>query len=55
MMTLFTVQETADYLKTSKQQVRKMIREGLLPAIRVGIEWRISEEAIVHFLTHNAT
>ena len=41
MKELLTVQEVADLLKTSRQQVRKMIHSGLLPAVRIGREWRI--------------
>lgn len=36
--------------QTSKQQVRKMIREDILPAVKVGREWRISEEYLKEFL-----
>ena len=48
MTSMLTVQEVADILKTSKQQVRKMIRSGVLPAVRVGREWRISEAYLEH-------
>ena len=41
MKELLTVQDVASLLKTSRQQVRKMIRNGLLPAIRIGREWRV--------------
>lgn len=47
---LLTVRETAELLKTSRQQVRKMIREGLLPAVRIGREWRVSAEYLELFL-----
>lgn len=47
---LLTVKETADLLKTSRQQIRKMIRSGLIPAIRVGREWRIDETYLREFL-----
>lgn len=50
VMKLLTVQETADLLITSKQQIRKMIRNGLIPAVRIGREWRISEEYLDQFL-----
>ena len=54
MISLLTVQEVAELLKTSKQQVRKMIRGGEIPAVRVGREWRISEEKLVQFLAADA-
>lgn len=49
-ITVLAVEETAALLKTSKQQVRKMIREEVLPAVKVGREWRISEEYLEEFL-----
>ncbi len=48
---VLTVEEAASLLKVSKQQIRKMIREDTLPAIKVGREWRISEEYLEEFLT----
>lgn len=50
VMKLLTVQETAGLLKTSKQQIRKMIRSGLIPAVRIGREWRIAAEYLEQFL-----
>ena len=41
MTELLTVKETAAYLRTSLQQVRRMIREGDLFAVKVGREYRI--------------
>ncbi len=41
LTTLLTVGEVAEYLQTSKQQVRKMIQSGELSAVRVGREYRI--------------
>ena len=49
-ITVLTVEETAALLKTSKQQVRKMIREDILPAVKVGREWRIREAYLQEFL-----
>ena len=51
MMELLTVQEAAALLKTSRQQVRKLIQNGEIPAVKVGREWRILYEALVQFLT----
>lgn len=47
---LFTVQEVADFLKTTRQQVRKMIQSGLLTAIKVGREYRIPLSVISDFI-----
>ena len=52
---VYSVKETAEILKTSRQQVRKMIRNGLLPAIRIGREWRVDPHYLREFLDHNMT
>ena len=49
-LTVLTVEEAAEMLKTSKQQIRKMIRDGVLPAVKVGREWRISFEYLEDFM-----
>lgn len=41
MTKVYTVKEAAVFLKTTKQQVRKMIASGDLYAVKVGREWRI--------------
>ena len=50
MIDLFSVTEVAEYLKTSKQQVRKMIASGELEAIMVGREYRITLDALAAWL-----
>lgn len=50
MMELLTVAETAALLRTTKQQVRKMIAQQLIPAMKVGREWRISRDYLETFL-----
>ena len=48
---VLTVKEAAAILKTTRQQIRKMIQSGELPAVKVGREWRILEEQIQNLLT----
>ncbi len=50
---LLTVSETAVLLKTTKQQVRKMIAQQLIPALKIGREWRISRQYLEDFLRNN--
>ena len=50
---LLTVAETAVLLKTTKQQVRKMIAQQLIPALKIGREWRISKQYLESFLRDN--
>ena len=47
---VYCVKETAAILKTSRQQVRKMIQSEELPAVKVGREWRITSDALQEFL-----
>ena len=46
---ILTVKETAALLKTTRQQVRKMILNEELPAVKVGREWRVLKAGIVEF------
>ena len=47
---VYSVKEVAAILKTSRQQIRKMILAEELPAIKVGREWRISSEVLQYFI-----
>ena len=54
-MRVFTVDEVAQVLDLHPKTVRRHIREGRLPAARVGGEWRVREEDLGAFLgTHPA-
>ena len=48
---VYSVEEAAKILKTSRQQVRKMIQNEELPAVKVGRGWRISAEQLQEFIT----
>lgn len=47
---VYSVKEVAAILKTSCQQIRKMIQNEELPAVKVGREWRITQDSIQNFL-----
>lgn len=53
MIELLTVAKTAALLKTTKQQVRKMIAQQLIPAMKIGREWRVSKPYLEDFLNNN--
>ena len=53
MLDLLTIIEVAEYLKTSKQQVRKMIASGELEAVKVGREYRVPLDALATWLDSN--
>lgn len=46
MNEILTIKETADFLRTICQKVRKMIMNGELPAVKVAWEWRIPRAVI---------
>ena len=48
--TLLRVGEVALLLKTSRWTVRRLIRQGSLPAVRIGHEWRVQPRALKRFL-----
>ena len=50
MVNVYTVSEVAQLLKTSKENVRKMIRAGVIPAGKIGREYRVSAEYLQAFL-----
>ena len=47
---VYSVKEVAEILKTSRQQVRKMILAEELPAVKVGREWRMAAEHLQDFI-----
>lgn len=50
---ILTVKEVAKLLKTTCQQIRKMIANGELSAAKVGREWRIPLECVKEFFEKN--
>ena len=52
---LFTVKESAEWLKTSRVQVRKMIQNGDLSAVKVGREYRIPLVCLREYIEQNLT
>lgn len=54
MSELLTVKEAAEWLKTSRVQVRRMIQNGELLAIKVGREYRIPLASLRAFVEEGA-
>ena len=50
---ILTVKETAALLKTTRQQIRKMIANEELTAVKVGREWRIPSASIHMVIEEN--
>jgi predicted adenylyl cyclase CyaB len=49
---LFTIQETAEYLKVHWQTVRNFIKQGNIPICRIGRRIRIRENDLQNFIIH---
>jgi excisionase family DNA binding protein len=54
---LLLVGEVASRLRVSKQTVYRLINDGVLPATRVGRQWRVPEQSVHHLPggTHTPT
>lgn len=48
---VYTVKEAAQILKTTRQQIRKMILAEELLAVKVGREWRIPSDILQAFIS----
>lgn len=51
----YTTEEIADLLKVSAKTVREMIKSKRLEAVRVGKEYRITEDQIRKYIKENKT
>jgi excisionase family DNA binding protein len=49
---LYTTEEVAQLLKTTRRTVQRWIRDGKLQAVQVGGQYRVKQEALVAF-QHN--
>lgn len=47
---ILTVDEISEYLRIPKSTIYKLVREGKIPAQKIGRHWRFSKEAIDHWL-----
>lgn len=50
---LLTVKEAAEWLKTSRVQIRRMIQNGELAAVKVGREYRIPVACLKEYIQTN--
>ncbi len=54
MTDILTVKEVAALLKTTHQQVRKLINNEELLAVRIGREWRIPMKYLEDYIRENS-
>lgn len=50
MIRVYTVQELANLLRLTPQTVRRFLKEGRIPARKVGGKWLVTEEALRAYL-----
>jgi len=53
--TLMTLEEVAEYLRFHPSTVYRLAREGKLPAVKVGSQWRFHRDALEDWLRANTT
>ena len=47
---VLTVKELCDLLRVNQSTVYKLVREGSIPAFRVGSEWRFRKDVIMRWM-----
>jgi excisionase family DNA binding protein len=47
---VLTIKEVAAFLRVSRVTVWRWCKEGVIPAFRIGRNWRVSREEILHFI-----
>ncbi len=48
---ILTVQELSDYLKVPVSTLYKLVREGSIPATKIGKHWRFHKDTIDAWIT----
>ena len=52
---ILTVKEVSDYLRANPSTIYRLLRRGLLPAFKVGSDWRFDMEAIDNWRQEQST
>ena len=47
---VYTLDEVAEVLKITRRTLYTYVKEGKLKAVKIGREWRVSEDALQDFL-----
>jgi excisionase family DNA binding protein len=51
ILEIYTVEEVAEALRLHEYTIRRLCREGKIPAFKVGGQWRFRKEDIENFIT----
>ena len=49
-LTTYTLVEVAEILKVTRRTVYNYVKDGKIPATKVGHQWRVTEQALKEFL-----
>lgn len=47
---ILNMQDTAEILGVSEAVISRLFREGMIPAQKIGREWRASKDALIQFI-----
>ncbi len=53
MPELMTVEELGHYLRFTKKTIYRLLKQGSIPAVKIGNKWRFDKAAIDRWLHHN--
>jgi excisionase family DNA binding protein len=51
MAKVLTLQEVAKYLRVHPSTIYRLAKKGMIPAFKLGSDWRFNLESIDHWLT----
>lgn len=52
---VYTLEEVAEILKVSRRTLYTYVKEGKLPAVKMGKYWRVSQESLQAFISTGTT
>jgi excisionase family DNA binding protein len=52
---IMTVKDVAKYLRMSEAKVYKLVKEGVLPVVRIGKTWRFRKDLLDAWLEQSST
>lgn len=50
---VMTIKDIADYLDVHPMTIYKYVKEGKIPAFKIGTNWRIRRDSIKKWITEN--
>lgn len=50
---VLTIKDVAEYLSVHPMTIYKYVKEGRIPAFKIGVNWRIREDSIQKWIEEN--